>query len=110
MTNGDIGLTVKELVLRLDAKIDAYIQVHEGRHASDATSDSAARGDPSMSAAGRVLTAQIREVSADVAAVSATVASHEKTIQRMIGAMVLVSALGIGTLILVFLRLTGLVP
>jgi len=108
LTNGE-GMTVKELVLRLDGKLDAFIMAHEARHNADAAADAAARGDPAASSAGRAITAQIREVSTDVAELARTVDSHERTIQRMIGAMVLVSALGLGTLLLVFLRLTGVV-
>jgi len=89
------GLTVKELVLRLDGKIDAYITAHEHRH--------------DQLLPGSLLTDRHIDLSDDLKSLSGTVASHERTIQRMIGGMVLISALGLGTLLLVIGRIAGLV-
>jgi len=104
----DTGLSLRDLVLRLDGKLTGYITSHETRHTVDAQTDAQARGDPSQSAAGRAILKAISDVNRDVAHVSATVASHERTIQRMLGAMALLTTLGIGTIILVGLRLSGI--
>jgi hypothetical protein len=111
MTNGDASaLTVKELVLRLDAKLDAYIVTHQAQHASDQMVDMQARGDPSATAAGRLIQAEMAEIRQDVTTLVTTVASHERTLQRMTGAMALVSLMGFSAIVLVGLRIAGVVP
>jgi len=104
------GLTVKELVLRVEGKIDGYIAAHEARHGGEAAESLAARSDASASAAGRELQRAITEVATDVLAVTATVSSHDRTIQRLTGALALLTTLGIGTLGLVILRIAGITP
>ena len=94
MTEDLNGLTVKELVLRLDAKVDAYLAAHAITH--------------SLLIPSNVLNRQIEDLSQDVRNLGTTVSSHERTLQRIVGALILVSALGIGTLLLVFLRLIGI--
>jgi len=89
------GLTVKELVLRLDGKIDAYITAHEHRH--------------DQLLPGSLITNQHNDLAGDMKDLASMVGSHERTIQRMIGGMVLISALGLGTLLLVIGRIAGLV-
>ena len=104
------GLTIKELILRIEGKLDAFILSHEQRHALEATADQAARGDAANSPAGRAISARITEISEDVKTLSITVDSHERTLQRVVGALSLVSLLGVGTLGLVVLRIAGIVP
>lgn len=102
------GLTVKELILRLEGKVDAFIVAHENRHQVESQSDLAARGDPQMSAAGRALDTRISDLTKDVDALGTMVRIHERTLQRVIGALALVTTLGIGTLGLLVLRIAGL--
>ena len=104
------GLTVKELVLRLEGKIDAFIASHEARHGVEAEADQRARNDPQSSAAGRALDARISELGKDVDALASMVRVHERTLQRLIGASVLLTTLGLGTLGLTFSRIAGIVP
>jgi hypothetical protein len=109
MPDSNGGLTVKELILRLEGKLDAFILSHENRHAIEGQADQAARGDAAASPAGRALNRAIADVASDVATLAATVSSHDRTLQRVIGALALVTTLGIGTLGLVILRLAGLI-
>ena len=106
----DGGLSLRDLVLRLDGRIEGYIISHEARHSAESAADMAARGDPSQSAAGRAIMNSIQGVADDVAQLAGTVRSHERTLQRMTGAMTLLTALGIGTVGLVALRIAGIVP
>jgi hypothetical protein len=102
------GMTVKELILRLEGKLDAFILSHEIRHAADVQADQLARGDADGSPAGRALNRAIAQVADDVEMLATTVASHDRTLQRVIGALTLVTTLGIGTLGLLVLRLAGI--
>ena len=110
MVTDQTGLTIRDLVLRLDGRIEGYILSHEARHSSDTAADQAARGDASQSAAGRQIMNSIQGVADDVAQLAGTVRSHERTLQRMMGAMALLTALGIGTVGLVALRIAGVLP
>ena len=101
------GLTVKELILRLEGKLDAFITAHEIRHASEATADQLARSDPQGSAAGRSLGNRIDELGKDVDSLATMVRTHEKSLQRLIGASVLLTTLGLGTLGLLAARIAG---
>ena len=66
MTESDVGMSVKELVLRLEGKIDAFIIAHETRHLVESDADYRARSDPSQSAAGSALDARISDLGKDV--------------------------------------------
>jgi hypothetical protein len=110
MNSDQSGLTVKELVLRLDAKIDTFITVHEARHTSESLTDFNAHSEPGGSAAGRALQRELLNLTIEVGALTKTVGLHERTIQRIMGAMALLSVLGIGTVGLVILRMSGFVP
>lgn len=103
-------MTVKELILRLDGKLDAFIGAHETRHSADQQADAAARGDADGSPAGRELGRRISELGGDVDSLAAMVRSHDRTIQRVIGALTLVTVLGVGTLALLIARIAGLIP
>ena len=46
----------------------------------------------------------------DMATLKEMVLSHERTIQRLLGAVALTAALGLGTLGLVLLRIAGVLP
>ena len=105
----NIGLTVKELLLRLDGKLDAFIAAHEVRHGVETAASLLARGDADASPAGRSLTRRISEVSDDVNALAVLVRAHEAALQRLTGALALLTMLGLGTLTLVFLRMAGVV-
>ena len=109
MVETDAGLTVKELVLRVEGKIDAFIASHEARHQLEQEADQRARSDPQSSAAGRALDARISELGKDVDALASMVRVHERSLQRLIGASVLLTSLGLGTLGLVVSRILGLV-
>jgi len=109
VTDDSGGLTVKELILRLEGKLDAFILSHEFRHTSEAQADQQARGDAEGSPAGRALNRAIADIAGDVKTLATTVASHDRTLQRVIGALALVTTLGIGTLGLLVLRIAGLV-
>lgn len=108
MPDSNGGLTVKELLLRLDGKLDAFMHAHETRHSIEMLASQEARGDAAASPAGRALNQRISDVAVDVASLAATVAAHDRTLQRVIGALALVTTLGIGTLGLLILRLSGL--
>ena len=82
-TNGH-GLSLRDLVLRVDTKLDAFIVAHAVEH--------------------RNLTAP-----EELDRTAHMVTSHERTIQRITGALILLSALGIGTLVILVLRITGIV-
>jgi len=101
------GLTVKELILRLEGKLDAFITAHEIRHSSEATADQLSRGDPQASAAGRALLSRLDDLGKDVDALATMVRAHERSLQRLIGASVLLTTLGIGTLGLLVARIAG---
>ena len=109
LETNSIGLTVKELILRLEGTLNGFITAHEIRHQSELQSDLAARGDPQMSAAGRALDTRISNLATDVDNLAKMVRLHERTIQRVIGALALVTTLGIGTLGLLILRIAGVV-
>jgi hypothetical protein len=105
------GFTTKEVALRVEAKLDAFISAHETRHASEAQIDNQARSDAVGTAAGRQLLAAIASVREDLGdherdstmrldALNTAVASHERTIQRLVGAMALIVFLGGGAFIL----------
>lgn len=108
--SGGNGLTVKELLLRVEGKLDSFMVVHEQRHSSEAAADQAARGDPQSSAAGRALSRALSELKNEVSELTKIVASHDRTLQRLIGASALLAALGLGTLGLLVARLAGLIP
>ena len=110
MTESDVGMSVKELVLRLEGKIDAFIIAHETRHLVESDADQRARSDPHQSAAGRALDARINDLGKDVDSLASMVRSHERTLQRLIGASVLLTTLGIGTLGLLIARISGIFP
>lgn len=110
MTDGDSALTVKELVLRVEGKLDTYISLHEQRHAADTAADVLARGDPAGSPAGRAILQQLTDISRDTTALATTVAGHEKTIQRLVGGMILLTMMGLGTVGLISLRIIGVLP
>jgi len=110
MPDPDGGLTVKELVLRLEGKIDAFITAHMARHQLESDASDRARSDPQVSAAGRALDQRISEVSKDVDSLASMVRIHERTLQRLTGASVLLTTLGIGTLGLLIARIAGVVP
>jgi hypothetical protein len=110
LTESDGGLTVKELVLRLEGKIDAFIIAHEIRHQAESDADYRARSDPTQSAAGRALDTRISTLSEDVDSLAGMVRTHERTLQRLIGASVLLTTLGIGTLGLLITRISGILP
>ena len=109
MTNGDAtGKTLKELVLDLDRKVDGldrkfdeWLDGHERRHRDDEATISAGRSSPDATPAGRT-------VSASIASLQTAVAAHERTIQRLYGAVGLASMLGFGALLVVFGRMSGL--
>jgi hypothetical protein len=102
--------TVKELVLRLDAKLDTYIAAHEARHAADVLASMEARGDPAASAAGRSLVKSIADLTNIVAEHERSIEALERTQQRMYGAIGLIGFLGFATLALVLMRLAGVLP
>jgi hypothetical protein len=93
------GMSVKDLVLRLDGKLDAFILAHEARHQGDQLADAAARSEASGTPAGRALAADIKELRETVETLAVTVGSHDRTQQRLIGAMAFISLLGLGTII-----------
>lgn len=53
------GMTLKELILRLDAKMDAFITAHEQRHATEQALGMQMASDLTASAVGRQVLAQI---------------------------------------------------
>jgi hypothetical protein len=77
------GLTLRDLVLRLEGTINGFITTHLKEHE------------------GLVDPATLKRQ-------AAMIESHERTIQRITGALILLSALGIGTLVILVLRITGL--
>ena len=97
------GFTVKEIVVQiekdvrsLDAKLDAYIGVHQGQHVAEGALSSTARADPKQTAAGLKLLDDIRAVGDAGRDTRAIVDRHEVAIQRLYGATTLASALGLG--------------
>lgn len=110
MPDSDGGLTVKELVLRLEGKIDAFITAHMARHQLESDAADRARNDPQATAAGRALDQRISDLSKDVDSLASMVRSHDRTLQRLIGASALLTTLGIGTLGLVIARIAGFAP
>lgn len=93
----DGGFTTKELLLRLDAKLDTYIFTHSSLHQEHLLPKT-------------TLLQEFKDVDKEFAKITRIVESHERTIQRIIGAIVLLSAIGFGTLVLLFLRISGVVP
>lgn len=119
------AFTVKELVLRLDAKLDAYVGSHALQHGAEQSTLTQAVSDVQSSAAGRALLASVASVKEDLGdheqessrryqALASSVASHEKTIQRLVGAMALIVFLGGGAFILAAIafiaRIAGVEP
>ena len=104
------ALTIKELLLRLDAKLDTYIAAHENRHAAELMADFQARSDPSQSPAGRAIMQRVGDVENDVAGLGGRLNMQERAVERFRGALALVSIIGFGTIFLVVLRIAGLVP
>lgn len=109
MSNGETGLTIKELLLRLEGKVEGYIDAHSRRHEADQKADILARSDPKNSPAGMAIVTAISDLKGDLGTLAKIVASHERTNQRVIGAMILLTALSTGTLGLVVARIAGLV-
>ena len=99
--------TVKELVLRLDAKLDAYIAQHAATHDAAERTSAEMRADPSASASGRQLIAGQVELTHDVETLRATVESHERSIQRLVGAVAIVVFFGGGALVVAALSTAG---
>ena len=97
------GFTVKEIVVQiekdvrsLDAKLDAYIGIHQGQHVAEGTVSSTARADPRQSAAGLKLLDDIHGVAVSGRETRIIVDRHEAAIQRLYGATFLASSLGLG--------------
>jgi RNase P/RNase MRP subunit POP5 len=109
MTTDEAGLTVKELVLRLEGTVNSYIVAHDARHARSELESATARADPMATGAGRHIETQLTNFIRELADLTGVVASHERTIQRILGALTLLSILGIGTLVLLLLRISGIV-
>jgi hypothetical protein len=101
--------TVKELVLRIDAKLDTYISTHEARHLSESRYSQAAASDPTATAAGRQLVKDLAELTAIVKDHDNRIESMEKTIWRAVGAIavLIVVANLIGPILL---EKIGLIP
>lgn len=133
--SGDAGaFTTKEVALQIKASLDAYILAHEARHSNEAEADHRSRSDPLSTASGRQLLTAIAAVREDLTDhereavawrekdqqatakqmgdLSTSVASHERTIQRLVGAMALIVFLGGGAFIMAALafivRLSGI--
>lgn len=85
----------------LGGKLDAYIAAHTASHTNDREATINARADPGATRTGQILTKDIE----DLARISRT---HERVLQRLTGAVALASALGLGAIILVGLRIAGL--
>ena len=97
------GFTVKEIVVQiekdvrsLDAKLDAYIGVHQGQHVAEQTISSTARADPRQSAAGLKILDDLGKVADAGRETRVIVDRHEVAIQRLYGATTLAGALGLG--------------
>jgi len=99
--------TVKELVLRLDAKVDTYIISHGNQHANEQQQVMSGSADPNSTAAGRALVAGQADLASDISLLRDTVVSHERSIQRLIGAMALIVFLGGGAFIVAALSTAG---
>jgi hypothetical protein len=93
---------LSDKITKLTAKFDAWTIEHRDQHAREHEQDILARSDPSQTRTGQLLTAQIEEL-AD------TVATHDKMQQRLVGALSLIMLLGLGTVMLVSLRVIGVV-
>lgn len=107
--SGD-GFTVKELLLQvqgelrtMDGKFDGFIAAHAAQHGTDSLVAAEARADPAASAAGRAL-------KHDIDGIAAIVRTHERAIQRVYGALALVTFLGGAAFIGVVLRVAGVTP
>ena len=107
MTNGDsASYTLKEMIVRLEGKVDAMIEWtahHEKRHTLESIEDAQARGSLMSTPVGRELDSRLTPTEEAVEA-------HERAIQRMYGAMALLTAFGLGTLALLVLRIAGYIP
>lgn len=108
------GFTVKEIVVEiqrevraLDAKLEAYIGVHQGQHVSEQTLASTARADPRQTPAGLKILDDIHSVAEFGRDTRALVDRHDILIQRLIGAATLASFLGLGGVVLVVLQIAG---
>lgn len=99
--------TTKEVILRVEAKLDAYISAHDARHAAEAAQDYAARTDANATAVGRSLLKAQVELAADIAELTKAVDSHERSIQRLLGAVALIVFLGGGAFVLAALSAAG---
>jgi hypothetical protein len=99
--------TVRDLLLRLEGKFDAYISTHEGRHASETANDLASRTDPMSTATGRMLTARIDANTRDIASLREDSEAHDVRFHRVDGALAVIGFVGFGTLLVVIARLLG---
>ena len=85
-----------QVVLRLERTVADYIIAHSTVH--------------NGLVAPAVLDLRHKDQSDDLEELQKIVASHERTIQRIIGGMVLITSIGFGTLTLMVLRITGIIP
>lgn len=99
--------TVRDLLLRLEGKFDAYISSHEMRHTSEAATDLASRTDPMSTATGRMLTARIDANSRDIEQLKQETEAHDTRFHRVDGALAVIGFVGFGTLVVVVARLLG---
>jgi hypothetical protein len=104
------GFTIKELLLQvqgelrgLDGKLDGFIAAHASQHTSEVTAAIEARSDPRASPAGRAL-------KHDIDNIAGMVRAHDRALQRVYGALTLVSFLGGAAFVATLLRLAGLTP
>lgn len=121
-TSDSSAFTTKEVALQIQSELRGFVLAHESRHAAELEATQHSRSDATATASGRSLLATIASVKEDLhdheveaqtwrekdqAAVSiqiadlrASVTSHERTIQRLVGAMALIVFLGGGAFIL----------
>ena len=104
------GLSLRDLVIELRGELRGYVAAHEQRHGQLVPPDVLTLRHQETTEDLRQLTQDVRSLAAtvatlvpvvgDVAQLDGTVTAHERTIQRMVGAMIFVSVLGLGTLLL----------
>lgn len=95
MTSDEEVLSAMQVVLRLEMTVRDYMTTHALVHGTLIA--------PSL------LGQQHAEHERQIRALQLTVASHERTLQRIMGALTFVTALGIGTLLLVMGRIAGII-
>ena len=105
-TNGSgTGLTVKEMVLRLEGKVDTLLKCtaeHENIHTQEAIKVAAASSNPETTPAGKALSDRIHTN-------ELLVEAHERSIQRAFGAIGFIGFVGVSVVAILALRIFGIV-